>query len=421
MQVLLDYGRTGLDLDLTDIQATILAPRHVHGLPDEKTAFLEAARQPFSSKPLSGIVSATETLAICIPDITRPLPCRKLISWTLEELAHVPHENITIVSGTGSHRANTPDEWKEMVGEAIYQNIRCVDHDGHDATTMETVGQSSFGYDVAYNKAYAQADRRIIMGFIEPHFMAGFSGGYKAVFPGVTSVDAIMHYHSAAVVGDPLSTWGNLENNPTQDHVRAGGALRPVDFCVNITMNREREITGFFCGETMDAHRQGCASVKETAMVSCPKRYPIVITTNSGYPLDQNLYQTVKGMSAAVQIVEEGGLILVASRCNDGFPAHGNFKNFLFSHQSAEEMLGKIHAAGFSLFDQWQVQVFSNILKKCRVGLYSDLPEEEVSRGHMMPVQDMRQALDAELQRIGRDAPVAVMPEGPLTVPYLRA
>ncbi len=248
--------------------------------------------------------------------------------------------------------------------------------------------------------------------------MAGFSGGYKGVFPALADIDAIMHYHRADVIGDPRSTWGRLEDNPTQDQIRANGALAPVDFCVNVTLNRRREITGFYCGDTLEAHRVGCRAAKATAMVACDRPYPVVVTTNSGYPLDQNLYQAVKGMSAAAQIVSQGGVILAAARCNDGFPSHGNFRTLMTGHTGPQAVLDTIMAPGFSMYDQWEAQLLAIILLKARVGLFSEIPAGEVRAAHLEPVADLQQCLDEELRRSG-DAPVAILPEGPMTIPYL--
>lgn len=416
----IDYGTTGLELDLTGLNATVLEPRYPPPLKDETSAFQKAAASPCGGVPLKDRIAAHETVAIAIPDITRALPTERLLTWLFAELDHVPADNFTIVSGTGTHRANTPEEWVHMVGKRIYATYTCIDHDGEDMDTMVHAGVSEFGYEVHLNKAYAEADRRILLGFIEPHFMAGFSGGYKAVFPGVASVDAILHYHNAENIGHPRSTWGITEQNPTLEHVRAGGRLRPVDFCLNITLDRERRITGFFCGDVEPAHEAGCAFCKTTAMTACQEPFPIVVTCNSGYPLDQNLYQTVKGMSAAAQIVKEGGVIFSASRCNDGFPSHGNFRRMLQEHASPQAMLDTITAPGFREADQWQVQLLALILLKARVGLLSELPDEDVRSAKLEPIQDLRSAIDAELERIGDpDAPVAVLPEGPLTIPYI--
>jgi nickel-dependent lactate racemase len=228
-----------------------------------------------------------------------------------------------------------------------------------------------------------------------------------------------MRYHDARTIGDPRSTWGVLEGNPTQATIRANGALLPLDFCVNVTLNRRREITRFFCGDPLQAHERACAFSKETAMVACERPFPIVVTTNSGYPLDQNLYQTVKGMSAAAQIVSPGGYIAAASRCNDGFPDHGNFKSLLFDHDSPRAVLDTIEAPGFSLFDQWEAQLLALIRLKARVGLHSELAEDEVRRAHLEPIADVAAAVARELERIGPGASVAVLPEGPQTIPYV--
>ena len=156
-------------------------------------------------------------------------------------------------------------------------------------------------------------------------------------------------------------------------------------------------------------------------MVACERPYPVVVTTNSGYPLDQNLYQTVKGMSAAAQIVEPGGYIATASRCDDGFPAHGNFKTLLFDHASPRALLDTIEAPGFSLYDQWEAQLLAIICLKARVGLMSELPPEDVRRAHLEPIEDVGAVVARELERAGRDLPVAVLPEGPQTIPYVAA
>lgn len=413
------YGQNKLPLDLTGINATVMRPRHSAGLPDEAAAFQAAVRAPIGTRPLRELVAAGERVAVVIPDGTRPLPSDRLLPWLFAELSHVPAENFTIVIGTGSHRANTAEELDRMLGPEVARRYRVVNHNAHDPATLVSVGRSRFGYDVAFNRETVEADRRIVMGFIEPHFMAGFSGGYKAVFPGVLGIEAIMHYHGARVIGDPLSTWGQLENNPTQDRVRDGGSKLAIDFCINVTLNTERCITRYFCGETMAAHLAGCAYVKATAMTACREPFPIVVTTNSGYPLDQNLYQSVKGMSAAARIVKPGGLILCAARCNDGFPEHGNFRKLLFEHDSPATLLASIERPDFSTFDQWQAQLLALIQLKARVGLYSELPAADIQRAFIEPVADLGATLRAEVARLGPNTPVAVLPEGPLTIPYL--
>jgi lactate racemase len=419
LETQLQYGRGDMTAEIPSSDVTVLRTKHEEGLPDEAASFREAVRGPIGCAPLREMIGAADRVAVVIPDITRPLPSDRLLPWLFEELSHVPPENFAIVNGTGSHRPNTEEELAAMVGREVASEYRIVNHDAHDPGTLAFAGRSPEGRDVYMNREYVEADRRIVLGFIEPHFMAGFSGGYKGVFPAVADIDSIMHYHRASVIGHARSTWGVLEDNPTQDQIRANGSLLPVDFLVNVTINRAREITGFFCGEVLAAHERGCEANKASVMVACEREYPIVVTTNGGYPLDQNLYQAVKGMSAAYQIVSEGGLILSASRCNDGFPNHGNFRKMLLAHSSPEDMLETIYSPGFSVFDQWQVQLFALILQRARVALYSEIPPEDVRRVHLEPVADITAKISEELKHIGQDAPVAVLPEGPMTVPYL--
>ena len=419
-RVTLQYGRAGLEIEIPSDNVMMVEPRFVPGLPDEAAAFRAAVRAPIGRPPLREMIRATDRVAVVIPDHTRPLPRERLLPWLFAELDHVPERNFVIINGTGSHRANTPAELREMVGGGVFDRVRVINHDSRDPQSLLRAGLTAEGRPVWFNRDYVRADRRIVLGFIEPHFMAGFSGGYKGVFPAVADLEAIKHYHRAQVIGDPRSTWGVIQGNPTQAQVRANGALLPVDFLINVTQNRQRQITGYFCGDVIPAHDAGCAFAKQTAMVPCPNAFPIVVTSNSGFPLDQNLYQTVKGMSAAAQIVSNDGLILGAAECGDGFPDHGSFKKFLFDHSSPQAMLDTINQAPTPIEDQWQVQLLALILVRSRVGVYSRIAADEIRRAHLEPVADVARRIEQELARIGRDQPIAVMPEGPMTIPYLR-
>ena len=419
MRINLQYGRDGLAIDIPSNNVTVLAPQFLPGLEDEAAGFRSAVREPFGSRPLRELVTARDRVAIVIPDITRALPTDRLLSWVFAELEQVPSQNFVIINGTGSHRANTPGELAVMVGAEVAAKYRIVNHDAHDPAMLKAVGKAVDGRSVYLNRDYVEADKRIVLGFIEPHLMAGFSGGYKGVFPAVADIESIMHYHRAEVIGHPCSTWGVLDGNPTQEQILRNGSILPLDFCINVTLNNAREITRFFCGDVLEAHQAGCAFAKSSAMIRCPRPIPIVVTTNSGYPLDQNLYQAVKGMSAAAQIVQQGGLILAAACCNDGFPEHGNFRKLLFQHNSPQAILDTILAPGFSMYDQWEAQVLAMICLKARVGLYSEIPVDKVRRAHLEPVSDITARLEEELRGIREDATIAVLPEGPMTIPYL--
>lgn len=419
MQLTLPYGETRLTLDIPHARVDVITPRFVPGLVDEAGAFREAVRSPQGCTALAQQVSATDRVAIVIPDITRALPSERLLTWLFAELAHVPAANFVIIIGTGTHRPNTPQEIVRMVGSDIAARYRVVNHNAFEPATLAQVGTREGGLPIYMNKDYVEADRKIIMGFIEPHFMAGFSGGFKAIFPGIADFDSIMYYHRAAVIGDPRSTWGNLDRNPTQEQIRRNGAQAGVDFCINVTLNSEGQITGFFCGDTVTAHDAGCAFAKDTAMARCERSYPLVITSNSGYPLDQNLYQAVKGMSAAAQIVDDGGLILSVARCNDGFPVHGNFQRFLFDYAGPQAFLDALFSPGFAQQDQWQNQLLALIQLKARIAVFSELDPNELIRAHFEPVADLNRFVAAAVAGLPPDAAVAVLPEGPMTIPWL--
>ena len=420
MQIHLQYGRDGLTAELPTANATIIRPRFVEGLPDEQAGFQKAVRRPNGARPLAEAVRAHESVAIVIADGTRPLPSARLLPWILSELAHLPARNITIIVGTGTHRANTEAELEGIVGAEVLQRLCVLNHNAYDEQTMNVVRPAQNGHGpLMMNRAYVEADRRILVGFIEPHFMAGFSGGYKAVFPGVADLASIMHYHRAEMIGHPQSKWGVLQGNPTQAQIRANGSALPVDFLVNVTLNHKRQITRFFCGDVITAHEEGCLYVKETAMAPVDRRFPLVITTNSGFPLDQNLYQSVKGMCAAAEIIADNGEMIVAARCNDGFPAHGNFTKLLYEHESPQAMLETIFRPGFHMLDQWQVQKFAEVALRAQVAIYSELEPDAVARAGLTPVADLNEHIRATVEGLGADAPVAVLPEGPMAIPYL--
>jgi nickel-dependent lactate racemase len=417
MRQRIPYGRTVLEIDIPGTDVTILGPRFVPGLGDEAAGFQEAVRDPVGTRPLRDLVKPTDRVALVIPDITRPFPSRRVLPWLFEELSHVQARQFVVINGTGTHRANTRGELVQMLGRAVVDGYEVVNHDAYDPDTMAPVARLENGQSLLMNKRYARADKRIVLGFIEPHFFAGYSGGYKGIFPALADIDSILYYHRASVIGDRRSNWGLLRDNPTQEQIRTNGSVLPVDFCINVSLNRRGEITRFFCGDVLSAHEQGCAFVESSAMVGCDKRFPVVVTTNGGYPLDQNLYQSVKGMSAAAQILTPGGLIIMAAKCEDGFPSHGNFASLLFGAASPQQLLDTISRPGFRMNDQWEAQKLASILVKARVALFSVLPPREIERAHMAPIEDLNRFVAEQIGRLGTDTPVAVLPEGPQTIP----
>ena len=418
-QVQLAYGRTGLSVNVPD-SAIVVEPRHLPALADDKAAVLAAMRNPQGTPPLKSMVGKDDTVAIVISDITRPTPNHKLVPWIMEELDHVPRENFVIINGLGTHRANTQEELAGMLGWDIVNTVRIENHDAFDDAKLVRVGRNSYGSEVYFNKTYVEAKFKIVTGFIEPHFFAGFSGGPKGINPGVAGIKTILDFHNAEMIGHPLSTWGVIEGNILQDAATQNCLMAKPDFMLNVTLNGEKQITGVVAGDVIAAHREGCKFVKETAMYAVDEPFDIVVTTNSGYPLDQNLYQTVKGMSAAAQIVKQGGAIISASECSDGVPDHGNYAKILKMRDTAGELLEMICDPEFCLFDQWQVQVQAMVQLKADCYLFSTLDPQIVKNAKFTPIDSVEATLQQLCQKIGPQVRVAVLPLGPLTIPYVR-
>ncbi|MBC8016166.1 MAG: nickel-dependent lactate racemase [Sporomusaceae bacterium] len=417
-QVILAYGKDNLSIQVPD-KAVIIEPRHLPGLPDEKQAVLTALRKPIGTPPLKEMVKKTDTVAIVIADITRPTPSEKLVPWLIEELSHVPKENFVVINGLGSHRPNTREELIQMLGQEVVDTIKVINHEAFDDKELVHVGRNSYGSDVYMNKTYAEVDFRIVTGFIEPHFFAGFSGGPKGINPGIVGIKTILNFHNAEMIGNPKSTWGVIEGNSVQDAATQNCLMAKPEFMLNVTLNGDKEITNVFAGDVIEAHRIGCEFVKEHAMFAVDKPFDIVITTNSGYPLDQNIYQTVKGMSAGSQIIKDGGSIISVSECSDGLPNHGNFGPILKMRNTPQELLEMINDPAFSMFDQWQVQSLAMIRMKAECYLYSLADKQTVTDCMIHPVDNVETTLKQLMNKYGPNATIAILPLGPLVIPYV--
>ncbi len=413
------YGETGLTIDLAHDNLTVVEPIYRPGVPDERRAVVDALRQPIEAPPLRDLVRPSDRVVVVISDITRPVPNRAILPPLLAEIAHVPDDQITILNGVGLHRPNSPSEFDLMLGPDIARRFRVINHDAHDRRGLVYLGRSRFGGEIWLNRTYVEADVRIVTGFIEPHFFAGFSGGPKGVFPGIAGAETIMHNHCASMIGHPNARWGVTRGNPIHEEQRDGVARAEPHFLLNVATNRDKQITAVFAGHYLRAHEVGCHFVRESAMRAVDRRFPIVITTNSGYPLDLNLYQVVKGIAAAEEIVEPGGAIVVAAECREGV-GHGDFARILAMCDTPREILDLINRPNLHVPDQWQVQILARILTRARVFLYSDsLPPSEVRRAHLEPAKSVEAVVDCLLDEYGREAPICVLPQGPLTIPYV--
>jgi nickel-dependent lactate racemase len=307
-----------------------------------------------------------------------------------------------------------------MFGSDIVERYRIVNHDARDPSALALVGPNTSPMPLWLNHEWTEADVRITTGFVEPHFFAGFSGGPKMVAPGLAGLSTTMVLHDARRIGHSRSTWGVTEGNPIHDDVRDIARRTGVDFAFDVTLNANKEITAAFAGELFAEHRAACANSRREAMREVPARFDVVVTTNSGFPLDQNLYQTVKGISAAAEVVKDGGVILCASECRDGLPEHGTYVDLLGRGASPDELLAMIHEPGFAEPDQWQVQIQAQILKRARVLVKTSfLSEEMIRSAHFEPIEDISEAAMAALDDAGEGARLCVLPRGPQTIPYV--
>jgi nickel-dependent lactate racemase len=397
-------------------------PRFVPGLPNEVAALRESLRQPIGSRPLAQLANPGDRAVIVHTDITRATPNQLILPVILTELesAGVRRADITLLNGLGTHRPQTDDELKSLLSESVVDNYRCIQHDCYDDANLIPLDRTSLGHPVRINRRYLDADLRILTGFIEPHFFAGYSGGPKAVLPSLAGAESVFTNHGLKMIADTRATWGVTSGNPIWEEMLEVALMTDPTFLVNVTLNARQQITGIFAGDMLAAHSKGCAFVKETAMVGVDAPYDIVLTTNSGYPLDQNLYQSVKGISAASQIVRQGGSIIIATACEDGLPDHGRYATLLKEAGSVEGILELISQPGFSAQDQWQVQIQAQIQRKAEVYVYSsNLSDEQIGGALFIPCHDIGRTISTLLPRIGDEARICVLPEGPQTIPYL--
>ncbi|NOZ72158.1 MAG: nickel-dependent lactate racemase, partial [Chloroflexi bacterium] len=363
-----------------------------------------------------------DTVVIVHTDITRATPNDRILPVILAELeaAGIVREDITLLNGLGTHRPQTEAELRSMLGDFIVDNYRCQQHDCFDDGELVSLGKTKLGHPVRVNRTYLQADVKILTGFIEPHLFAGFSGGPKAVLPALAGAESVFSNHGRNMIAHPKATWGVLTRNPIWEEMREVALRTEPTFLLNVSLNAEGDITGIFAGDMLAAHATGCEFVRNSAMIAVDAPYDIIITTNSGYPLDQNLYQSVKGMSAAVGIVREGGAIIIATACEDGVPAHGKYAAILATAGSPEGVMALIKQPGFSEHDQWQVQIQAQVQLKADVYVYSDgLSDEEIEAALLLPCHSIEQTLADLQKKYGPQARICVIPQGPQTVPYL--
>jgi len=423
MPIQLRYGRSGLAVELpAGTDATIL---HLHPLPaleDEAAAIADSFAQPIGTPPLAELARGRRSACIVVSDVTRPVPNTKILPPMLAilEEAGIPRDAITILVATGLHRPNLGEELEEMVGADIVRDYRVVNHDARDRASVSDLGRFQFGdgkeATAAINLLYLEADLKITTGLIEPHFMAGYSGGRKLICPGIASAETILQFHAPAMIGHPAARMGNLVDNPIHAMSRTVAGLAGCDFICNVTLSEDRAITGVFSGDLDAAHAAGIAHVDRQAKVSVTPA-DIVVTTSAGYPLDTTFYQCVKGMVGALPALKPGGTLIIACSLTEGIGS-AEFTRMCHTLKSVPEFIERIFASPVEI-DQWQLQELMTALSHAREVMIvsGGLDAETLRKFLLSPQPTVEAALDRALQFHGPGASVAVIPEGPYVTP----
>ncbi len=420
MQIQLKYGETGLDLDFPETPnfVGVLYPKEAEVIASPATAVEQSLRQPIASKPLPELAKGKSDAVIVISDITRPVPNTLLLPLIIQQLetAGIPAEKITILIATGIHRPNEGAELERLVGKQIASAYRIINHFSKNQDEMQLVGHIGDGVPALVNKHYLAADLKILTGFIEPHMWAGFSGGRKSILPGISSVKTLEFMHGPEMVAHPQTRYGVLEGNPFHEAGLAIMEQAGADFIVNVTLDTEKRMTGVFSGDPVQAHLAGVEFLSRHCVKTLDEPLDFVVTTNAGAPLDCNLYQTAKGISGVAGATREGGVILIATECMEGFGS--DEYRAVFEHATTPEaFIEKLMKKEFFIPDQWCAQETYQVMLKNEIWVHtSGIDAATLKRFHFQPVAQINQAVAELLERFGQDARWAIVPDGPLLI-----
>ena len=416
MQLSFPYGKEFLNFEIADkrLQGVLVSNlHHYKAEKDARSLVDEALANPIGSPKLSELVKGKKNIVLIASDHTRPVPSKVIVPPMLREIREGSSEaDITILISTGCHRGTTKEELINKFGEEIVANEKIVVHDC-DNSPLIHIGTLPSGGDLIINKLVVDADFVCAEGFIEPHFFAGFSGARKSILPGIASRTTVMANHCSEFIADPHARTGLLDGNPIHKDMVFAARAAKLAFICNVVINAEKEAIFAVAGDMEAAHEAGCNFLSSLCKVDA-KPADIVITTNGGYPLDQNIYQAVKGMTAAEATVKPGGVIIMLAKSNDG---HGGEH---FYHQMADEpdiektlALFLSRGRNETVPDQWQTQIFIRVLQKATVIYMSEAPDEMVKGLHMIPAHSLEEAMAKAEEILGnKDATVTAIPDG---------
>ena len=413
MRIDIPYGKGFQTVDVADKNLLgVYSPKDGDVTVSQEKLIEDALCSPIQSRPLSELAKDAESVVIITSDHTRPLPSRLTMPRLLARIRKGnPGAKITILVASGCHRAMTDREMRDRFGEEIVNNEKIVIHNSFDREQLVKIGTLPSGGELTVNRLAVEADLLIAEGFIEPHFFAGFSGGRKAVLPGISAAGTVRYNHNAQFIDHPEAKAGHLAGNPIHEDMCSAARQCGLKFILNVVLDPQKRVIGAVAGDPFAAHEKGCEICAEHAQLPEIKA-DIVISSNGGYPLDQNLYQAVKGMTTASDCCRDGGVIILCASCMDG---HGGeaFYRELAQAQSPEELLSRIRkvAKEDTPADQWQYQILCRILEKHTVMLISQMDPEAVKKVKLHPYKNVQQALEEAKNQLGEDARVAVIPD----------
>ena len=415
-EISLPYGDTVLKAMIpTKNIAFILSTKGIKGLENEREAIANSLRSPIECPPLRDCINKNDKVVVIVTDNTRPCPDDRLLPPILAELEEkLPRENITIIVALGLHPPLDKQELVKKLGKDIVENYNVLNHDVNQTVN---IGTTSRGTPVDINTRVVEADFRISTGFIEPHFFAGFSGGRKSIAPGVFSVRSAYKNHGYKMIEHPRTRAGVLKGNPLHEDLVEQAKMAKLNFIVNVLLNKQREITHVVAGHPIEAHERGCEIERGIAGIKVAHKVDITITTNSGAPLDLDLYQSCKGIDVAAQITRDGGIVIAASSCCTGIGPE-EFRTLHASVSSPEEVLQKIKRLE-PIGVQWENQILARIQMKNDIYLVSGLEDSVVTDMMITPIRTIEEGLEKAFKALGDDAEIAVIPEGPLVLPLL--
>lgn len=422
MRIRLDYEREGLKIEVPDINlAGILQLPDIKPVTNLEKSLEIALLYPTGTKPLEELARRKKSACIVVSDHTRPMPTKLILPKILKQLeeAGISKGKITILIATGLHRAPERDELFEMLGRKIVNNYRIINHNAR-AKRLKFLGYTKNKTPIFINSHYLNAEFKIVTGLIEPHFMAGYSGGRKGICPGISGLETIKKTHSPEYLESPYAAAGILKNNPFHQEISEIARKVGVDFLVNLILNQERGITGIFAGDSEKAWLKGLKELEKVVKIEVSEPADIVITSGGGYPLDTTFYQSIKGIVTASNVVKDKGTIIVVSGCNEGI-GNREFENLLRKTRDRGEFLAKIKQPHFFIIDQWQVEEMCKVLQKAEIMFYSGNIDNEILRELMVaPIDSVEEGIQKALKKHGKSAKIIVIPQGPYIIPVLQ-